>query len=157
MSNHEALDPTAAALTALPTADVHAPGVGAGTQVTRTYPIRQPADDWNDFQVGVWANVLRRSRHRLETVTRQRVHIGEALLGVATLTAGGSLGAVISSVRLDSSLGVAFYVVSPMVAVGCGVAYGLLRATGIRTAKHLAEDVLQDLPDPDKTVDARSR
>jgi hypothetical protein len=93
----------------------------------------------------------------LDEVTRQRIPIGEALLGVATLTAGGSLSAVISNVTLDSTLGIAFYVVSPMVAVGCGVAYGMLRATGIRTAKHLAQDVLLDLPDPDRTVDTRSR
>jgi hypothetical protein len=157
MTEPEPLNPVAPPLATQRAADVLAPAPGEGVQVTRTYPVRQPADDWNDFQVGVWANVLRRCRRRLVAVTRERVHIGEALLGLATLTGGGSLSAVIASVKLDSPLGIAFYVISPMVAVGCGVAYGMLRATGIRTARHLAEDVLLELPDPDNTVETRPR
>lgn len=157
MSNPEPLAPTPAPVAAGRAADVRARAVDEGTQVTRTYPVRQPVDDWNDFQVGVWANVLRRCRRRLEAISQERIQIGEALLGLATLTAGGSVSAIISGVKLDSALGVTFYIVSPMIAVGCGVAYGMLRSAGIRTARHLAEDVLQELPDPDKTVDARTR
>ena len=75
------------------------------------------------------------------------------LLGGSTLAAGASLSALISDVCLDSENGILFFVIMPMVAVGCGVAYFMLRREGSRTASHLAEETLQDLPDPEKTVD----
>ena len=136
-------------------ADIRAPADDAAI-MTRTYPIRQPVDDWNDFQVGVWASVLNRCRDRLDAIKGQKYRYGEILLGVSTLAVGASLSAWISGVLLDSPKGVAFFVMTPMIAVGCGVAYLIHRGEGSRSARHLADDALQDLPDPSKTVDARS-
>lgn len=149
--------PAAAPVMGQPAADVQAPQVGEGNQVTYTYPIRQPEEDFNDFQVGVRASLLKRCRGRLQTVATQRFPLSELLLGVATLTAGAALSAVISRVQLGSWRGVVFFVILPMIAVGSGVAYGMLRRFGLRATHHLAEDILNDLPDPDRSIDVRSR
>jgi hypothetical protein len=52
---------------------------------------------------------------------------------------------------------VVFFVILPMIAVGSGVAYGMLRRFGLRATQHLAEDILNDLPDPDRSIEVRSR
>ena len=105
-------------------ADVQAPQIGEGNQVTYTYPIRQPEEDFNDFQVGVRASLLKRCRVHLQAVAAQGFPLPELLLGISTLTAGAALSAVISGVQLGSWRGVVFFVILPMVAVGSGVAYG---------------------------------
>lgn len=149
--------PAPAPVAAQPAADVRAPQVGEGNQVTYTYPIRQPEEDFNDFQVGVRASLLKRCRVRLQAIAAQGFPLPEVLLGISTLTAGAALSAVISGVPLGSWRGVVFFVILPMVAAGSGVAYVMLRRFGLRSTEHLAEEILNDLPDPDRSVDVRSR
>lgn len=149
--------PAPAPVVAQPAADVQAPQVGEGSQVTYTYPIRQPEEDFNDFQVGVRASLLKRCRVRLQTVAAQGFPLPELLLGISTLAAGAALSAVISGVQLGSWRGVVFFVILPMVAVGSGVAYGMLRRFSLRDTQHVAEDILNDLPDPDRSIDLRPK
>lgn len=156
-SQNEPHFPSPAPVVALPSADVQAPQVGEGIQVTYTFPIRQPEEDFNDFQVGVRASVLKRCRGRLGTIAAQGFPPAEILLGISTLSAGAALSAVISGVQLGSGLGFIFFVVLPMVAVGSGVAYWMLRRSILREAQHLAEDILNELPDPNRSVPVRSR
>lgn len=132
-------------------ADVRAPQAGEGSQVTYTYPIRQPERDLNDFQVGVRASVLKRCRDRLSSASAPTFPLGDVLLGVATLTAGAFLGALISDVSLDSWRGVLFYVLSPIVATGAGVAFAFVRTSHGRSCQEVARDVLDELPDPEQT------
>lgn len=149
--------PAEAPVVRQPAADVRAPQVGEGNQVTYTFPIRQPEEDFNDFQVGVRASLLKRCRARLRSISGDRFPLPEVLLGIATLTAGATFSAVISGVQLDSWRGVVFFVILPMVAVGSGVAYGMLRHFSLRTTQQLAEDILADLPDPDRSLDVGSK
>lgn len=142
--------PTAEAETAA--AVLRAPEDDKGAALTETHPLRLPEEDWNDFRLGVWASVLRKSRKKLEDITsKHRFPWGELLLGVGTLTAGAVLSALIAGVGLDTKPGVFLFTVLPAISVGCLVAYGAVRYTATRTAQHLAEDVLEALPDPDKS------
>lgn len=140
------------------TADVHARNVEEeGNQVTYTYPIRQPEGDCNDFQVGVRASILKQCRTRLQSIADERFPFAEILLGVSTLAAGGALSAIVSNVQIASWQGTLFFVLLPVVAVGSGVAYGVLcRIKKIET-EHMAKDILQNLPDPDRAVDVRKK
>jgi hypothetical protein len=138
-------------------ADVRAPAVGEGSQVTYTYPIRQPEEDFNDFQVGIRASVLRRCRRRLENLVRNTFPTEEVLLAVSMLAAGGSLSAIVAEVALASWRGVVFFIALPLISVGCGVAYGMLRHFTLRTVKQVSEDILDDLSNPDQTVDVTKR
>lgn len=138
-------------VTRAPVADVHAPQAGEGNQVTYTYPIRQPERDLNDFQVGVRASVLKRCRSRLSSASGSTFPLADLLLGVATLTAGAFLSALVSDVCLDSWRGKLFYIISPIVAVGTGVAFVFVRKSYDRSCHEAARDVLDDLPDPEQT------
>jgi hypothetical protein len=149
--------PAPAPVAAQPAADIRAPQVGEGNQVTYTYPIRQPEEDFNDFQVGVRASVLKRCRVRLQTIVAQGFSLQEIMLGISTLTAGGALSALISGVELGSWRGVVFFVILPMVAVGSGVGHWMLRRSDLRSTAHLAQEILNDLPDPDRSIDVRLR
>lgn len=138
-------------------ADVRAPLTSEGSQVTYTYPIRQPERDLSDFQVGVRASVLKRCRSRLSSASAPTIPLGDLLLGVATLTAGAFLGALISNVPLDSWRGVLFYILSPIVAAGTGVAFAFVRTSHGRQCYEVARDVLDELPDPEQTKEINNK
>lgn len=138
-----------------PAADVRAPRVGEGNQVTYTFPIRQPEEDFNDFQVGIRASLLRRCRGRLGAIADQGFPLSELLLGVSTLAAGGTLSAIVSGVALGSWQGALFFALLPAISVGCGVAYGMLRHFTLRATQQVAADILEDLPNPDRAIDVR--
>lgn len=139
-----------------PVADVRAPRFQTGNQVTYTYPIRQPEEEFSDFQVGVRASVLKRCRTRLESIGMQCFPVHEVLLGVCTLATGGALSALVSGVQMETGRGLVFFVVLPAVAVGCGVAYGMLRHFTLQATHEIVNQILrEDLPDPERTIDVR--
>ena len=74
----------------------------------------------------------------------------EILLGLSSLLAGAFLGALISGIALEMSWrSIAFYILSPSVAVGCGVAFFFMRKQNQTSAKSLADHILEYLPDVD--------
>lgn len=144
----------------VPAADVTAPPVDAGSIVHQSYPLRQPEEDANEILVRVRGTTLRRVRKRLSTLLVGKFPWPEVLLGLATLFFGASFGALGSSVplaTLDNGAAVAnplailFYVVLPFFGVGAAVGYFCLRHLSGRTASAVAQDLLDDLPDPDRT------
>lgn len=74
----------------------------------------------------------------------------EMLLGLSSLFAGAFLSAIISGVALEANWrSVVFYIISPAVAAGCGVAFFFLRKQNQTTAKSLADHIVEFLPDVD--------
>lgn len=77
----------------------------------------------------------------------------ELFLGIATLFAGATISAIISGINFEMGWkALLFYVVSPMISVGCYVAYYFLRKNENVTKKELAHYVLEHLP-RDKETD----
>ncbi len=148
----DALQPAAPPIAAQPTADIQAPPVDRAVTVTRTYPVRQPEEDWNDYHVVVRATVLRKVRKRLGTLSGYSHQRPEMLLGLATLCAGAALSALVSGVPLGSAKGALFYVLMPFIASGTGALYFAQRRSSTRTAQDVSEDVLAELPDPDRVI-----
>lgn len=151
--------PPAAATTA-PAADVTAPPVDAGSVMHASYPVRQSEEEANEIVVPVRGTTLRRVRKRLSTLLSGTFPWSEVLLGAATLFLGASFGAYGSGVpwaSLENGAAVAnprailFYAALPIVGVGAAVGYFCLRHFSGRTASTVAQDSLDDLPDPDHT------
>jgi hypothetical protein len=151
MSQEPAWLPEPPPVTSATAADVRAPRAGEGSQVTYTYPIRQPERDLNDFQVGVRASVLERCRSRLSSVSAPTFPLGDLLLGAATLFAGAFLSALMSGVCLASWRGVLFYILSPIIATGTGVAFAFVRTSYGRSCHEAVKNVLDELPNPEHT------
>ena len=84
-----------------------------GAAVWESNPLKLPEEDWNDFRVGVRASVLKWCRQKLQDIQVRGFPWGEVLLGVATLTAGAVISAVIADVSLNSKRGVWFFVILP--------------------------------------------
>ena len=138
---------------ALPAPDFTAQiAVDQPVTATRTYPVRQPEADKKDFLIQVHASTLARCRRKLTSVRGTRFSWAELLIGLATLAAGASLGAVASGIELSSSRGVLFYVIFPPITVGCLVAYGFVRYRNLANPTEVIKEVLDELPDPDKTT-----
>lgn len=145
------MTPPPPSATPVPAADVKVPALGAGSVVHQAYPLRQPEEELNESLVMVRASILRRARRKLSALLTGKFPWPEVLLGLGTLSAGGPLGAVASGVPWNDSKAPFFYLLLPLVAIGAGVAYALLRHLTPQKASTIAQDILEELPDPDRT------
>jgi hypothetical protein len=141
---------------AQPAADLRAVPTEQDLTLTRTFPIRWPPEDLDDFQVGVRASVLAHCRSSLADIASDRFPWSEVLLGIASLSLGASASGWISGLPLSSIKGVIFFVVTPILGTGAGVAYFMLRKFWTDDARRVARSVLKELPDPDHTVSSGS-
>ena len=81
----------------------------------------------------------------------------EILLGVSTLFAGASLSALVSGISLQVEWrSILFYVISPMIAVGCFVAYLFSRKREGLSKKELAEHILEYIPEKTRKEEVSS-
>lgn len=146
------LSPTPPSATPVPAADVMAPPPDGSSVVYQAFPVKQTEEELNEFLVKVRGSVLRRARRKLNGLVRNRFPWPEVLLGLSTISAGGALGALASRIPWNSQYAIIFYLILPLLAVGAGVAYVLLRHLTPLNASALALDLLEELPDPDKTI-----
>ena len=141
----------------IPAADFKAE---AGDQIgttTRTYPVKQPEKDKNDFLVQVLASTLHRCRSKLSEIKQASSPYGEILLAVSTLFLGAIIGAWLAGITMKERSAIFFYVISPAIAVGGLVAYFFCRHISITDPSKTASEVLNELPDPDKTIDTGAK
>lgn len=85
-----------------------------------------------------------------EKVEEPKVSWPEILLCFASLFAGAFLSAIISGIVLAVNWkSIAFYVISPALATGCGVAFFFMRKQNQTSAKSLADHIVELLPEVD--------
>ena len=85
-----------------------------------------------------------------EKVEEPKMPWPEIFLGLSSLFAGAFLSALISGIVLEANWrSILFYIASPSVAVGCGVAFFFLRKQNQASAKSLADHIVDFLPDVD--------
>lgn len=145
------MHPTPPSATGVPAADVTVPPADGGSVVHQAYPLKQPVEELDEFLVRVRGSTLRRARRKLTALVKLSFPWAEVLLGVSTLCAGGGLGALASGVAWNTDKAVFYYVILPVIAVGTGVGYALLRHLTPNNASLVAQDILEELPDPDRT------
>jgi hypothetical protein len=121
------MNPSPPSTTQVPAADVTAPPPDGLSVVFQAYPLKQPEEEINEFLVRVRGSVLRRARRKLVGLIHNRFPWPEFLLGLSTISAGGTLGALASRVPWNSHNALIFYLILPVLTVGAGVSYGLLR------------------------------
>jgi hypothetical protein len=138
-----------------------APAPNVGPIVHQSYPLRQPEEDANEILVSVRGRVLRRTRRQLSSLAANRFPWPESLLGAATLCLGGFLGALGSSlpwafvkdnVGLPTGRAILFYVILPVLGAAALVAFFCIRHFGSQSASDIARAILDELPDPERTL-----
>lgn len=83
-----------------------------------------------------------------EEVEEPKIPWPEIALGLSSLLAGAFLSAIISGIALEvNSKSIFFYIISPSISVGCGVAFIFLRKQSQAAAKRLANHIVEYLPD----------
>lgn len=137
----------------MPAADITAPHAGSNVTTTqRSLPVKLPEKDAGDFVIEVNASDLRRIRRTVESCRECTLPRHDLLLGLACLFAGSAMSAVISQVALSSWQGVLFYILAPVVATGALVWYLCDRRLDSISASRLANDLLAEIPNPDRAV-----
>ena len=135
---------------ALPAADVSAAAIGGSVEY-EAFPVRKPEEDLSDFKVQVRASTLARCRTQLSRIRDPGTPWHEVCLGLSTLSAGAYLGALPSQIDSKSWLYPLFNTLLPAIACAAFVGYVLLRRSASNEPAAIVSDVLQDLPNPERT------
>jgi hypothetical protein len=85
----------------------------------------------------------------LEKMTRKRVPIPELFLAVASVALGGVIGAWQGGITTTNSNWWVFFIVMPVLAASCFVAFWFLRREIVNLESNSAQILLEELPDPD--------
>jgi hypothetical protein len=117
------------------------------------YQVKQPEEDINDFLIEVRASKLRNIRKKVSQLTNPKFPWYELLLGVSTTALGAFFSGLLSDITLDSSQGIIVFIICPLISVGAGVGYFFKRYVDLKIPKLLAEDLLDELVDPEKTTE----
>lgn len=139
----------------LPIADISAPHDGGKVSTTtRDFTVKIPQKDADAVLLEVNASDLTHIRDKATSyLEEQRFLPAELLLGLGCISIGATLSALLSRVPLDSTNGVTFYIVAPVVAVGSIVKYSSDRKLQMRTGNDLAKDILSDISNPDDAIE----
>lgn len=135
--------------TATPVADVRYSESELGAQSAHyAYNVKIPDSDIEDFLIQTRASVLTKVRQKLKGLTAKKLPWAEGMLAIASATFGSavSLFATAGKKPIPDTA----WILS-LVTVGSGVTFFFLRDRSSLAAKTVAEDVLELLPDPEKT------
>lgn len=138
-------------VTAMPVADVTAPPYTPELLVQQAYPVRQPEEEHSEFMIQVRASIIARARKRTQKLAQPSFPWPEFLLGISTAVLGAALGALPASVDIRSWMGITYFVAFPAIGLSCMVAYMMLRRNSIVDVTRTATEILDELPDPEKT------
>jgi hypothetical protein len=145
----------------IPAADVQLKGDASEVLTsTRTYPVKQPNEDANDFMIEIRASVLNRIRGELDSAKDEKFQWHEVCLALSTAFCGATLGGLGGALPLvvngtASRTGVLFYIVFPVLSVFFGVFYYFKRREDNICASKLAAAMLKQLPDPLDTTERK--
>ena len=143
---------TAGVETALPIADfLSVNNNNEGLTIRRDLAVKQ-IDRKNEV-ILVDTQTIQRCRTNLLKIKNNQFTWNEILLGVAAAGIGIIASAYISDVKLDSGKGIFSFVITPCITIGTGVAYGILKRLTHISSSQIAEEILNDMPDPDETIE----
>lgn len=145
------MEPPKPQVVSLPAADVTAPDTTHENLRHVAYPLRKPEEEHAEFIIEVRASVLARVRRTLAKLVKAKFPWPELLLGISTAALGAALGAIPAGIDIKKPIGLVYFVAFPVICTGTGVAYFMMRRNSIVDASKVAEDILEDLPDPEKT------
>lgn len=144
------MEPPKSQVISLPAADVTAPATTQENLLHVAYPVKKPEEEHSEFFIEVRASTLARVRRKAMKLTTARFPWPEFLLGVSTAALGAALGAVPAGVDIKKPIGLFYFVALPVLCAGTGVAYFMLRSSPAVDSSKIANDILEDLPDPEK-------
>lgn len=144
------MEPPKSQVISLPAADVTAPATTQENLLHLAYPVKKPEEEHSEFFIEVRASTLARVRRKAMQLTTARFPWPEFLLGVSTAALGAALGAVPAGVDIKKPIGLIYFVALPVLCAGTGVAYFMLRSTPAIESSKIGNEILQDLPDPEK-------
>jgi len=137
----------------IPIADTIAPANNHNIRHA-AYPVKQPQEEANEFLIEVRATRINSCREKLLRLQIIKFPWAELLLALSTLVFGTSLGALTSSISYtgDSVLWFFYFLFLPILGSVMITAYFFLRVFNPVDVAKLAQDALEDLPDPTKSI-----
>ncbi|WP_323942916.1 hypothetical protein [Aeromonas hydrophila] len=138
--------------TSLPVADFQSStGHNAALTIRRDVAVKQL--EIKKEEILVDAQIIHRCRNNLQKIKNNQFTWNEILLGIAAAGVGIVASAYIADVSLDTGKGIFSFVITPCITVGAGVAYGIFKALTHISVSQIAEEILNDMPNPDETVE----
>lgn len=129
----------------LPTADIKATIEENEIYQQHTYPILPTVQDSEDYMYSIRVSTLDRWRSKINNLIKNKFPWHELLLAISTLLAGAILSALISNIKLNTDLGILFYVVLPPIFLATLVAYFFVRYNSVHSPTEQLSEVKDEL------------
>jgi len=122
---------------------------------TITYAVKSLEEDINDYFVKVKASQLQTIRTNLEPYKNTKDDFSDFLLSVSSTLLGIVIGAFYADLKLDTNLGKFTFIVLPILVAVSGTSYFFLRKDKIKSIKTFAEELLKQIPNPEKIKEGK--
>lgn len=137
----------------IPVADIKGDPDQQPITIERSNEVKEDKTKTGSSDIIVNENVLERTREKLEEIRDNKPDYTEILLALCTVSFGAVLGAFSTGLKFELTFtSVVFYVILPMVFVGTGVSFLILKNLQTKEASIMAKELLELLPDPKKAT-----
>lgn len=110
---------------------------------TESYPVIPKANVKSDFARPVLMSDILEIEGEAEKLSKGKVQWDEIGIGVATMGFGATLSAITSNVKLDSNIGILFYIVIPIISFSASVFVVMFKIMKSQKTIHSAFQIQQ--------------
>lgn len=119
-----------------PTADIKLKQDESGITQTESFPVIPKNNDVNDFIRPVKMSDLKKIFNQAKAIKTNEFQWDELAISISSLGFGGTLSALSSGVKLDSTLGIIFYILFPIVSFASAVFVIMFKKLRHKTSKY---------------------
>ena len=126
-----------------PTADIALVQDENGIVQRESYPVIPKANMQSDFARPVLMSDILQIKREAKNLSKGKIQWDEIGIGIATMGFGATLSAIASNVKLDTDLGILFYIIIPIISFSVAVFVVMFKIMKAQTSTHSAFQINQ--------------
>jgi len=141
---------------AKPTADISLIEDKKGVVQTESFPVIPRKNNADDFVRPVKMSDLKKILFVIQTIKSAKIQWDEVAIGIATLGFGASISAILSTVKIATTLGIIFYIITPIISFSSTVfviMHKIMKRKIVSYSASTIENIITDYIDNENTKD----
>ena len=141
---------------AKPTADISLIEDEKGVIQTESFPVIPKKNDKDDFVRPVKMSDLKKILTLIQAIKSDKIQWDEVAIGVATLGFGASISALLSDVKIATTLGKIFYILTPIISFSITVfviMYKIMKHKIVSSSANTIEEIVTNYTDNENVKD----
>lgn len=134
----------------LPSADVTFSEEKEQVKTTVSHPVLIPKEYIEDSMIQIRSSSLKRWTSKIKKVENSKINYSDLFLSLGMVGAGAIISALLADIKIDSTLGIIFYVVVPVVSAICLAIFYFKRKENSTNIETILADLIEEMPNPDE-------